>query len=76
MCNLVDCAPERQWSPEYSLLKAMAQMADERVRRRFAAILAADVVGNSRLMEEDENGTLAACRPTASPAWSRAWANP
>ena len=31
-------------------------MAEERVQRRFAAILAADVVGYSRLMHEDEEG--------------------
>src|SRR5215510_8081703 len=35
-------------------------MAEERVQRRRAAILAADVVGYSRLMEQDEAGTLAA----------------
>ena len=34
-------------------------MAEEHVQRRIAAILAADVVGYSRLMELDENGTLA-----------------
>ena len=34
-------------------------MAEERVQRRLAAILAADVVGFSRLMESDEAGTLA-----------------
>ena len=34
-------------------------MADERVQRRLAAILAADVVGYSRLMGEDEEGTRA-----------------
>jgi class 3 adenylate cyclase len=33
-------------------------MAEERPQRRLAAILAADVVGYSRLMEEDEAGTL------------------
>jgi adenylate cyclase len=33
-------------------------MAEERVQRRLAAILAADVVGYSRLMGEDEVGTL------------------
>ena len=32
-------------------------MAEERVRRRLAAILTADVVGYSRLMGEDEEGT-------------------
>ncbi len=34
-------------------------MAEERVQRRLAAILAADVVGYSRLMGEDETGTRA-----------------
>ncbi|SEP24038.1 Adenylate and Guanylate cyclase catalytic domain-containing protein [Rhodospirillales bacterium URHD0017] len=34
-------------------------MTAERVVRRLAAILAADVVGYSRLMGRDENGTLA-----------------
>src|SRR5215468_7703715 len=37
-------------------------MVGERVQRRLAAILAADVVGYSRLMERDEAGTLAALR--------------
>ncbi len=34
-------------------------MAEERVQRRLAAILAADGVGYSRMMSEDEVGTLA-----------------
>jgi len=34
-------------------------MAQERVERRLTAILAADVAGYSRLMGEDEEGTLA-----------------
>ena len=34
-------------------------MAEKRAQRRLAAILAADVVGYSRLMGEDETGTLA-----------------
>ena len=37
-------------------------MAEERVERRLAAILAADMVGYSRLMETDEAGTLAALK--------------
>jgi class 3 adenylate cyclase len=32
------------------------------MERRLAAILAADVVGYSRLMEQDETGTLAALK--------------
>ncbi len=34
-------------------------MAEERVERRLVAILAADMVGYSRLMEADETGTIA-----------------
>jgi len=34
-------------------------MAEERVQRRLAAIVSADVVGYSRMMGEDEAGTLA-----------------
>lgn len=37
-------------------------MAENRAQRRLAAILAADVVGYSRLMERDEAGTLAALK--------------
>ncbi len=37
-------------------------MAEERAQRRLAAILAADVVGYSRLVGADEEGTLAALR--------------
>jgi adenylate cyclase len=37
-------------------------MAEERVERRLAAILAADVAGYSRLMGLDEEGTLAALK--------------
>jgi class 3 adenylate cyclase len=56
----------RQWTIEgraYNFtslrcLKVSAHMADERVQRRLAAILAADVAGYSRLMGADEEGTL------------------
>jgi len=37
-------------------------MAEERIQRRLAAILAADVVGYSRLIEADEEGTRARLR--------------
>jgi adenylate cyclase len=37
-------------------------MADIRINRKLAAILAADVVGYSRLMGADEAGTLAALK--------------
>jgi adenylate cyclase len=39
-----------------------AEMSGEQVERRLAAILAADVVGYSRLMCADEEGTLATLR--------------
>ena len=41
-------------------------MAEERAQRRLTAILAADVVGYSRLMERDEAGTLAALKARRS----------
>jgi adenylate cyclase len=37
-------------------------MAEERAQRRLTTILAADVVGYSRLMEQDEAGTMAQLR--------------
>ena len=37
-------------------------MAEERVNRKLAAVLAADVVGYSRMMGADEAGTLAALK--------------
>ena len=37
-------------------------MAEERIKRKLAAILAADVVGYSGLMASDEEGTLAALK--------------
>src|SRR5512143_4011906 len=41
-------------------------MTEERAQRRLAAILAADVVGYTRLMERDEAGTLAALKARRS----------
>lgn len=41
-------------------------MSDQAPRRRLAAILAADVVGYSRMMEADEAGTLAALKSRRS----------
>src|SRR5206468_10336070 len=37
-------------------------MAEERIHRRLAAIMVADVVGYSRMMEADEAGTLASLK--------------
>jgi adenylate cyclase len=49
-------------------------LSEERVERRLAAILAADVVGYSRLMGADEESTLAALKAwsaknSSRPAW-------
>jgi TolB-like protein len=41
---------------------SLKSMAEQRIERRLAAILAADVVGYSRLMEIDEAGTLTALK--------------
>src|SRR5215475_4013014 len=38
------------------------RMTQERVQRRLAAILAADVVGYSRLIEQDEAATISALK--------------
>jgi len=43
-------------------LSGGADMVQQKVQRRLAAILAADVVGYSRLMQADEGGTLAALK--------------
>src|SRR5262249_42114240 len=40
----------------------LGEMSGERVQRRLAAILAADVAGYSRLVEQDEAGTVARLR--------------
>jgi adenylate cyclase len=47
-----------RWNPD----NVHISMAEERSQRRLAAILAADVVGYSRLMELDEKATLAALK--------------
>src|SRR5437762_5673982 len=43
-------------------ISGRTKVSGERVERRLAAILAADVAGYSRLMGEDEEGTLAALK--------------
>ncbi len=43
-------------------------MSEVRVQRRLAAILAADVVGYSKLMGQDEEGTLAALTAHRTPS--------
>lgn len=46
-------------------------MPEEASRRRLAAILAADVVGYSRLKGVSEVGTLAALKARRKGCWSR-----
>ena len=48
-------------------------MTSERVARRLAAILAADVVGYSRLMGRDESSTLARLKAHRTGALSPCW---
>src|SRR5262245_34373877 len=48
------------------LLPAYYRMAEARAHRRLAAILAADVVGYSRLMQRDEPVTLSALKARRS----------
>jgi hypothetical protein len=46
-------------------------MSEERIQRRLAAILAADVVGYSRLMQVDEAGTIQLSTSNPSRNWGR-----
>ncbi len=46
-------------------------MAEERLQRRLAAILAADVVGYSRLVEVDEEGTISRLKARGGPKMKR-----
>jgi class 3 adenylate cyclase len=39
--------------------------------RKLAAIMAGDVVGYSRLMAEDEDGTYGSLRPASRRSWGR-----
>jgi class 3 adenylate cyclase len=48
--------------PANSKPDAELLMTEQRIHRRLAAILSADVVGYSRLMAADEAGTLAALK--------------
>ena len=57
-------ASRRRWEGSHGVVQ---------VERRLAAIVAADIVGYSRLIESDENGTLAAIkalrREIIDPLW-------
>jgi hypothetical protein len=60
-CSCVDPRSLREQTCNRSAVGEEA-LSGERVERRLAAILAADVAGYSRLMGQDEEGTLAAVR--------------
>ena len=59
MCSAIRSPSHRSPNhrPKYELF-----MHEERINRKLAAILAADVVGYWRLMGADEAGTLAALK--------------
>jgi adenylate cyclase len=74
-CLLTLCGPREFWHrPADARARAVSgvicsthglgaeHMSEDRVERRLAAILAADIAGYSRLMGEDEEGTLAALK--------------
>ena len=48
-------------------------LSETQVNRRLAAILAADVVGYSRMIGEDEAGTLAALEGSGAICSTRPW---
>jgi adenylate cyclase len=63
----VDRFPRTEQSQAYAAHSCVGRLregplSEERVERRLAAILAADVAGYSRLMGADEEGTLAALK--------------
>src|SRR5215510_4008790 len=61
--GLIDTFTAPQYNQRHCVHQRQThRMAEERAQRRLAAILAADVVGYSRLMEQDEAGTLAALK--------------
>src|SRR5262249_158197 len=58
--GLIDTLTAPQYNQRHCVLQGQThRMAEERVQRRLAAILAADVAGFSRSMGVDEEGTLA-----------------
>ena len=51
-------------------------MAEERAQRRLAAIMAADAAGYSRLMGQDEEGTLATLKSPQRRQWEEPYLRP
>jgi class 3 adenylate cyclase len=58
----IDTLPSRPSTPLEITPERASFVAEARAERRLAAILATDVVGYSRLMGGDEEGTLAALK--------------
>ena len=58
------CYPNLLLTPDWSRGSKLGphRVSETSVQRRLAAILAADVVGYSKMMGQDEAGTLAAVR--------------
>ena len=48
-------------------------MTDLGVQRRLTTVVAADIVGYSRLIEQDEAGTLAAIKARGRTCSTRCW---
>ena len=60
--QLLKTVPKRGYLLAAEVTPAESTAPTPRVERRLAAILAADIVGYSRLIEQDEAGTLAAIK--------------
>ena len=54
----LDTSPDPQHNPIWNSTEGPMDRQEHKVERRLAAIFAADVAGYSRLMEQDEVGTL------------------
>ena len=63
--QLLKTVPKRGYLLAAEVTPAESTAPTPRVERRLAAILAADIVGYSRLIEQDEAGTLAAIKAPA-----------
>ena len=64
----------RRAAPIEARAAGEAKLGGEAVLRRLAAMLAADVAGYARLIEADEQGTLARLRNLRRTLWTTATA--
>ena len=71
--QLLKTVPKRGYLLAAEVVPAESTAPAPRAERRLAAILAADIVGYSRLIEKDEAGTLARSRSCASSRSIRYW---